>query len=473
MFELWKSTSEEYCRLLDTSEFSDTEIFVGEEPDTKVFKLHSLILKTRSPFFRTAFSSNWIKTENNIIKLNKPNISVKIFDILIKFIYSGVINLTEYDTRINVDVLIAADELCLNDLCVHIEEFLLDDEYSLKYNFILIQKTVNQLTQFTKLLQFYKINVQNDPSLILRANDFTTIQHETFLEFLTEYSQSLSPIEIWDKLIEWAIAHSHELPSDTGQWKSNEMTTFATIIKPFISHINFKEISISNFCQKVKPFKDIFDNDLYVEILEHYSFNEDAHSKFKMDIDSKIIDPVHAFLLCNLIKMTNQDHHSCTYDFKLLVRGSRDGFDIKNFHKKCNDKGPTITIAIVKNTNEILGGFNPLDWSPKYDSTNTKESFIFSLDKTNLSSLIFSKVVDENHAIYKIRGPDFGDKKSDLRLLEGSNKKGQCYKTSYEKLIRQVEGEFEIDDYEVFQIISSYDHNLDEVYNEYERWIDY
>jgi hypothetical protein len=85
MAELWKSSSKEYSDLLESGEFYDTEILVGKEPEeTKTFKLHSLILKIRSPYFRTAFSDNWIRRENNIIKLEKPNISVKVFDILIK-----------------------------------------------------------------------------------------------------------------------------------------------------------------------------------------------------------------------------------------------------------------------------------------------------------------------------------------------------------------------------------------------------
>ncbi len=74
----------EYNDILDSGEFSDTEILVGEEPNTKIFKAHSLILKVRSPYFRIALSNNWQRTENDVIKLQKPNISVEIFDIIIK-----------------------------------------------------------------------------------------------------------------------------------------------------------------------------------------------------------------------------------------------------------------------------------------------------------------------------------------------------------------------------------------------------
>ncbi|GBC09491.1 hypothetical protein RclHR1_08900005 [Rhizophagus clarus] len=453
MFGLWKSSSEDFYHLLESGEFSDTEILVGEEPNTKTFKTHSLILKTRSNYFRTAFSSSWIKTENNIITLHKPNISVEVFDILIKYIYSGVIKLSDYDTRTNVAVLIAADELCLNEFCSFTEKFLLNNERSLKQNLILIQKTVNQLSQFEKLSQFYETSINEEPSLILRANDFVMIQQDILLNFLSEYSSRLNPIEIWDKLVEWAIGQSNELPINTKEWTNNDITTFGTIINPFISYINFEKISLTNFCNNIKPFKDVFDKEFYVQILENYSFNEDSHSKYKIDIDSKIITPSHAFLLGNLIKMAN-GNQNCTFEFQLLVRGSRDGFTIKNFHKHCDEKGSTITVANIKNSNEIVGGYNPLDWNPKCETSKTKESFIFSLDKKELEKFIFSKVVNEDHAIYRNRGPDFGEKTSDLRLLEGDAKKGQCHKNSYGKLIRQTEGTFDIEDYEVFQVIT-------------------
>jgi hypothetical protein len=363
---------------------------------------------------------------------------------------------------------------------VHTEKFLLNNERSLKHNFILIQKTVNQLNQFEKLSQFYETSINEDPSLILRANDFVTIQQEALIHFLSEYKERLNPIEIWDKLVEWAIEQSNELPKDTKEWTNNDMTTFGTIINPFITYIRFEKITLTNFCNHIKPFKDIFDKEFYVEILEYYSFNEDSHSKYKIDIDSHIITPSHAYLLGNLIKMTN-NNQNCTFEFQLLVRGSRDGFTVKNFHKNCDEKGPTITVASVKNSNEIVGGYNSLDWNLKCEG-KTNECFIFSLDKKELEKFILSKVVNENHAIFRNRGPDFGEKTSDLRLLEGNTNKGQCHKNSYEKLIREVEGAFDIDDYEVFKVITvdqpceTYDVDVDvevDEYNEYNEYADY
>src|SRR4051794_35620954 len=51
------------------------------------------------------------------------------------------------------------------------------------------------------------------------------------------------------------------------------------------------------------------------------------------------------------------------YKFELLLRGSRDGFTPKTFHKLCDNKHNTIIFIKVKGTEEILGGYNPIIWS--------------------------------------------------------------------------------------------------------------
>ncbi|PKC68235.1 hypothetical protein RhiirA1_457475 [Rhizophagus irregularis] len=442
-----------YTKILKTGEFFDVEILVGENTNTKIFRLHSLILRVCSPYFRSAFSNNWVKIENDIIKFQKPNISVKVFEILI----NGKLELANNDVKTNIALLIAADELCLNELCPYIENYLLNDKESLKSNFVLILQTVNKFEQFKKLAQLCKEAYQKDPSLVLRADDFVTIEQEYLLEFLTENNDSLRQIEVWDKLIQWAIANSNnELPSDIRNWTNNNVTTFGILIQPFISHINFQKISSMDFFQKIKPFKSIFDDKLYIKIIENYYINYILTDLAGPQIvDSQIINLRDASFICNWIKVMKKQRLEISYDFNLLVRGSRDGFDTDTFHNHCDNRGPTVTIARVKNSNEILGGFNPCNWNcvgGKFIST--KESFIFSLDKNNLENSIFSKVIDTKHAIYNYIGfgPCFGLDDSDFVLFYDEYK-GQCAINSYEKAIRQSDGYFEVDDYEVFQVI--------------------
>ncbi|RIB27672.1 hypothetical protein C2G38_2239977 [Gigaspora rosea] len=45
------------------------------------------------------------------------------------------------------------------------------------------------------------------------------------------------------------------------------------------------------------------------------------------------------------------------YEFKLLFRGSRDGFSGKDFHKLCDNIPGTVVIVKINSTAEILGGY--------------------------------------------------------------------------------------------------------------------
>ena len=72
----------------------------------------------------------------------------------------------------------------------------------------------------------------------------------------------------------------------------------------------------------------------------------------------------------------------------------------------------------MKDSDEILGGYNPLIWKSDGSYGITKDSFIFSFkSKDDIDNYILSRVMKENRAIYYHYnfGPTF-DVKGDLRL---------------------------------------------------------
>ena len=82
--ELLGCLSKDLLKLFESSTIDDVSITVGEAPNIKTFKAHSAILVSRSPYFATALSSNWVKKENNLTIFQKPNITPQIFETLIK-----------------------------------------------------------------------------------------------------------------------------------------------------------------------------------------------------------------------------------------------------------------------------------------------------------------------------------------------------------------------------------------------------
>ncbi|CAB5390475.1 unnamed protein product [Rhizophagus irregularis] len=241
MSTLSNSLIKNYTNIVDTDALSDIEILVGKIPNTEIFRLHSFILKVCSPYFR-----NLLSNEQQYIYVNnfKPE---------------------NYDFKTNAELLIAADELSLNNLSNFIENYLLKKEELLKQNFVFVlQDITNELNRFVRLSYFCNESFRNDPLIIFKAKDFTLIKQEVLIRYLDIIQHCARPIDIWDKIIEWANAQSNGITSNITK----------LIIQPFISFINFKEISRLDFYLKVRSFENIFDDKLYIEILEHYSFND-------------------------------------------------------------------------------------------------------------------------------------------------------------------------------------------------------
>ncbi len=76
--------SKDLSLILNDADDYNVIIQVGENQNTKEFRAHSFILRARSPYFKSAFSSNWIIKKSNIIMFNKPNVTPIVFDMILK-----------------------------------------------------------------------------------------------------------------------------------------------------------------------------------------------------------------------------------------------------------------------------------------------------------------------------------------------------------------------------------------------------
>ena len=98
------------------------------------------------------------------------------------------------------------------------------------------------------------------------------------------------------------------------------------------------------------------------------------------------------------------DFSSETY-FKLLYRGSRDGWrGQEDFHRLCDSKGPTITL-VQSNVDRVCGAYTSVPFNTKGDWMPDDKAVVFSVD----SSLKFP-CIDVTRAVlhHSGYGPVFG-----------------------------------------------------------------
>jgi hypothetical protein len=83
-FEYFHEAANDYEELFKTDEGYDVIIYAGENQNVEEIHAHSLILRTRSQYFRAAFSKEWTEKKDGKYIFKKPNIPHQFFKIILR-----------------------------------------------------------------------------------------------------------------------------------------------------------------------------------------------------------------------------------------------------------------------------------------------------------------------------------------------------------------------------------------------------
>ncbi|GBB87677.1 hypothetical protein RclHR1_14160003 [Rhizophagus clarus] len=476
-FEYFQEVSNDYEKLLEINKECDVIIYAGEDENLKEIRAHSLILCTRSQYFRAVLSNEWANKKDGKFIFKKPNISPQVFKIIIRFIYCGKIDLTKLQGPELLNLLIAVDELNIQTLIFCIQEYLINHQYEyLRLNPIEILETVYKVyhcNTFTSLCDYFLKTICERPEILFNSDKLNKLSAPLLELLLKRNDLLLDEIEIWDNLIKWCLAQHPSIQYDVKKWNKEEIAIMEKTFRRFIPLIRFYHMSSEQFHLQVYPFKVLLPEYLTNNILSFHmesnnkNLNLDIQPRRKPKHDTIIIQPQHFAIFSSWIEKKNGSYYKVRdipYHFKLIYRASRDGNTAKAFHTRCDNKGATIVVAKVRNSELIVGGYNPLSWdSDSRRYVTTKNSFIFSF--TDRSNLQTAKVghINEGYFVcaiycYKHYGPTFGSG-HDLFHCEGTTWKSYN-EYSYPKIelpedykIIENYKVFDVENYEVFQVI--------------------
>ncbi|GBC07287.1 hypothetical protein RclHR1_07360010 [Rhizophagus clarus] len=468
-FECPQEVVDDYEKLFENEEDYDVIIYAGENKEIKEIHAHSLILRTRSQYFRIAFSKEWSEKKDGKFILRKPNISPQFFKMILRFIYCGKIDLEKLQGPDILKLLIVVDEINIQTLIKYIQEYLTkhQDEF-LHQNPIGILETVYQNESFPILWDHCLEKLCEEPEILFKSDKFINLK-APLLELLFKRDDlSLDEIVIWDNLIKWCLAQHSNISQDPTQWNNDETVIMERTINRFISLIRFDHISSEDFIIKVYPFKEIMPKDLINNTLVYHmapnkrlNVNLQPPRQTKCIYDSILIKSKHFAIFSSWIEKKHDSYYdlkNIPYNFNLLYRASKDGNTVGEFHTKCDNKGASIVIVKIANSEQIVGGYNPLYWDSISGWLSTADSFIFSF--TNRNNFQTAKVGHVTKGMYGVccsQGPTFGGG-HDLNLTRDNTWRSNN-PHSYPKIDipkgHNVGGYniFMVEDYEVFQVI--------------------
>ncbi|RIB07206.1 hypothetical protein C2G38_2147680 [Gigaspora rosea] len=215
MLTFYDKLSQDFTKLLESEYNYDTIIEVCEQPDTQLFKK----------------LANTIKG-NNIFNIKLLNISVKTFNIVIKYIYGSVVSLENLETSDILNLLITFNEFNFSESVDRLQTLLIEDNASwLRLNFSHIYQISFQNENFKALQQFCNEIIIKQPNLIFDSDNFTSLQENALISLIKHDELQLDESVIWDKVILWGKAQTPDLPSDYELWNKKNFKSLKLLLK--------------------------------------------------------------------------------------------------------------------------------------------------------------------------------------------------------------------------------------------------
>ncbi|CAB5193113.1 uncharacterized protein OCT59_003191 [Rhizophagus irregularis] len=195
------------------------------------------------------------------------------------------------DTSVNVFNILLVRYI-YDELCDYVQYYLIEHHQTwLFQNFVLTQQVNFKYSEFTILQDYWIATVCIQPEIIIfEATDFTSIGKEVLLSLYRNENLYIEEYELWDHIIRW-------VPS----------------------------------------------NDLYQDILKYHLVANRQPNLIILRIDSIMSKQ------CSFVPGFKEQRKQIYYEFRLLTRESRDGFNREIFHTVCDKEYPTITIMRLQN----------------------------------------------------------------------------------------------------------------------------
>ncbi|RIB06073.1 hypothetical protein C2G38_542766 [Gigaspora rosea] len=283
--------------LLKNSDEYNVIVEVGQAPNNQVFKVHSVILNSRCLYFKNQLNSITYN-DNNVKIIKQTNVSVEVFDLIIKYIYNGTICLENVDTSIVFELLIVSNEFGLEELVKHAQLFLLKNNASwLCINFSRVYQASFKYANFIALQHLCTNIISLHPNILFDSDEFINLSEDVLIFILKLDNLQIDEGKIWDHVIKWGIAQNPTLPSNLDQWSDEHFMTLKNSLQNCLPLIRYFQISGEDVFEKVRPYHKILDSTLWADIMLKFM------APNKTTITSNILPPRNNNLLSQ-----NNDH---------------------------------------------------------------------------------------------------------------------------------------------------------------------
>ncbi|CAG8630493.1 10207_t:CDS:2 [Ambispora gerdemannii] len=240
------------------------------------------------------------------------------------FIYrTGVVDLDLESGENILSLLVAADELEIHELIHHAQDNLMVKKSTwIQQNLVKIMHTIYLHESFKKIKRTCLKTISEEPHMIFKSEDSLSLEKSVLVSLLKRDDLAMDEIEIWNSIVKFG-----DISSD-----------------------------------------DYFEKDAKMENLGYYLKNSNQQFAKLQPLDQVSSNK------CDVLQ----------YKFKLLYRGSRDGFVATRYRQFYGAQYNIVVFVKINQTGKIIGGYNPKKWDENINHNrcnNASDAFIFTFDK--------------------------------------------------------------------------------------------
>ncbi|CAJ0841132.1 7810_t:CDS:10 [Entrophospora sp. SA101] len=170
-----------------------------------------------------------------------------------------------------LDCLTAANELILPKLAGFIESYLVKKHSSwIKEHPIETLTIAFQNDDWKSLQEFCILAICKQPWMLFESTKFYQLDESILLQIIKRDELQMKESEIWHNIVIWGTMQDSNLPDGMENWKQRDFDSLERILHNFIPFIRFFHMTTKEFDNKVSPYRPIFPNELYEDILWHF-----------------------------------------------------------------------------------------------------------------------------------------------------------------------------------------------------------
>ncbi|POG66499.1 BTB/POZ protein [Rhizophagus irregularis DAOM 181602=DAOM 197198] len=237
-YHLLQKLSRDLNKIFETKAYYDVIIRVGDNTETKEFQAHSLILRARVPYFHQYLQSDQAKQEYDKIVITNHTISPAIFEIILKYIYTGRLEFFNCVGKQALELLFAADDLGLEEALGQIQEYLIYQQKDwMDKNFYIYHRSIYSRKSFSSLQNHFTTRISSNPLEVFESPESF---NPMILSSLDEVGCLKLNENTWGFIVNWAKLQIPTLTTQVTKWNKSDWEEFKQTLSPCIPWKNWK-----------------------------------------------------------------------------------------------------------------------------------------------------------------------------------------------------------------------------------------